>query len=698
MKKRAKRHIYITHFFYLILIEYACYLFAGTIRKGETMYEWYPRFEQILHKPFGWYYNGRYTLIFLLIGALITSVMLMLALTKPNFMPGKEYGTAKWGDAEDLTKKLTKKKTSKEVKIFSENFRIGTDANYTGLNNNGLIIGGSGARKTWAGVQPNLWQENGSYLITDPKGELLSRNGKRLIEDGYTVRVFNLIDMQLSDRFDPFAYIRTQEDISSLINGIMKNTDGKEKQKGGDPFWEHAEAMLLESVFSYVWMEEPVTSRKIRRVVELLGKIEVSADGIPSEYEEIMMALESRKGADHPAVRKFNNAFSGAKETIGSIVLCAKTRLSKFESEGVKALFDYDDFQFGSLGVGMNADGTTKTAIFVVIPDNDTNYDFIAGIFYTMAYRELTRVADGLPGHRLPIPVAFWWDEFANIALPDDFLKWIATCRSRNISCNIIIQNIAQLKGKYDKEWEEIPGNCDVLLYLGGNEQGTHEYISKLLGKTTIYKKSYTVSKGAHGSSSQTTDVLGRDLMTIDEVASMSADMCIIKVRGCDPILDQKYNPFKKKDYEYLQEIGEYKHKPMRSESVFKILSPEEFAEIEKDALRFPDRIHITTLTIDQLKTLLERSKQQSNPRMIQDVPYERKKPKVVRHEQLVGASIAEIISKYKLTEDQKHIMEQGIERGLNDEQIICLMNKPEEERPEMMELFARLNNRGRNC
>ena len=371
--------------------------------------------------------------------------------------------------------------------------------------------------------------------------------------------------------------------------------------------------------------------------------------------------------------------------------------MNKFEIENVVSLFDSDDFRFGTLGVGADADGKTKTAVFVVVPDNDTTYDFIAGIFYTCAYRELARIADALPGQKLPVPVAFWWDEFSNIALPNDFLKWIATCRSRNISCNIIIQNLAQLKGKYDKEWEEIPGNCDVILYLGGNEQSTHEFISKMLGKTTIYKKSSSVSRGSHGSSSQTTDVLGRDLMTVDEVASMDSEQCIIKVKGCNPILDQKYYPFDKEDFKRLKELGEYKHLPMRGSHVFKLLSGEELAEYEKEAEKYPDRIHISTLTIEQLASVVEQATKNPDPLdMVDHVPYSRRKPRVVRHEQLTGTTLAEIMSNYSLTGEQMEVIHSGIDHGLTEEQIICLMNKPEKDRAKILNLFVSLNQRGK--
>lgn len=693
MTKRRKRTILITYSFVGMVIEYIMYLLAGGWEKGNTVFEWIPRVEKIMQQPFGWYFNG-YTVYFLLIGVAITGFLIMNELTKPVYMPGKEYGTAHWGDVQELTKKLTKKKEPEVIRQYSENFKMSTDSDYTNRNNNVLIIGGSGARKTWSGLQPNLWMENGSMMITDPKGELLARNGKRLIRDGYIVRVLDLIDMDASDRYDPFAYIKDSTDISRLVRSIMKNTDGEEEKRGGDPFWEKSESMFLEALFLYVWMEEPVVTRTMRSVMKLLEKAQYNADGLPSELDDIMNALEAKKGGNHPAVQKYREVMDGAGDTIRSIIICVHVRMSAFEDSKVISLFEHDDFQIGTLGTGINMDGRTKTAIFVKIPDNDTTYNFIAGMFYTQACMELYRLADRVYHGKLPIPVTFWWDEFANIALPKDFLHWISTCRSRNLSCVIIIQGMSQLKTLYEKGWEAIPGNCDVLLYLGGNEQSTHEYMSKLLGKQTIYKKSTSESRGMHGSTSRTTDVLGRDLMTIDEVAALDNENVIIKVRGYNPIMDKKYVPFNKENYKILKELGVYIHKPMRSNTYFKILSPEEFEACEKDAELFPDKIRITTLTIEQLCRLAEIAAKQQTTMLgyIKDVPIKEKGKRVVHREQMKGKSLAEILSRYKLDESQMQLIKECITKGLNEEQIICVINKGDDERSACVQLFQELN------
>lgn len=693
MTKRRKRTILITYSFVGMVIEYIMYLLAGGWKKGNTIFEWIPRVEKIMQQPFGWYFNG-YTVYFLLIGAAITGFLIMNELTKPVFMPGKEYGTAHWGDVHELTKKLTKKKEPEVIRQYSENFKMSTDSDYTNRNNNVLIIGGSGARKTWSGLQPNLWLENGSMMITDPKGELLARNGKRLLQDGYVVRVLNLVNMDASDRYDPFAYIRDATDIPRLVRSIMKNTDGEEEKRGGDPFWEKSEAMFLESLFLYVWMEEPVVTRNMAMVMNLLAKAQCNTDGLPSELDDIMDALEAKKGSNHPAVQKYRQVMNGAADTVKSIIICAHVRMSAFENEKVMSIFEHDDFQIGTLGTGVDMDGKTKTAVFVVIPDNDSTYNFIAGMFYTQACMELYRLADQIYHGGLPINVTFWWDEFANIALPKDFLKWLATCRSRNLSCVIIIQDLSQIKAMYEKKWESIPGNCDVLLYLGGNDYTTQEYMSKLLGKQTIYKKSTSESRGVHGSTSRTTDVLGRDLMTVDEVAALDNEKVIIRVRGYAPLMDKKYVPFNKEDFKILKELGVYEHKPMRPNSYFKILSPEEIEACERDAKLFPDKIRITTLTVEQLSRLAEIAARRSSSMLgeIKGVPVKEKGKRVVHREQMKGRTLAEILSKYKLDDGQMQLIKECIENGLDEEQIICVLNKNQEERLACVSLFMELN------
>lgn len=693
---KNKKSVIITYSIIGCFIEYGMFLLAGAWEKGNTIYELLPRLQEILAHPMGWYFN-RYTPIFLSIGLFITGILLMYELTKPDLMPGREYGTAKWENVKRLTQKMTEGKNMDSIRIYSEGLRISTNSEFTGINNNCLVVGGPGTGKSWFLVQPNLWQENGSFVVTDPKGELLGRNGRRLLQDGYVVRVLNLVDMKSSDCFNPFVYIRESADIRRLITNLIANTTSEEARKHtGDPFWEKSESMFLQSLFIYVWMEEPTPKRNISSLMNLLAKAEYTEDGVPSELDDIMTALEAKKGESHPAVRNYKKVIRGAGDTIRSIIISANARMAPFEEEDVLRIFSRDDFEIGSIGAGINMDGKTKTAVFCVIPDNDKTYNFIVGMFYTLACRELYMLADQVYHGKLPIPVTFWFDEFANVALPEGFLLWLATCRSRNLSCVVIIQNIAQIKALFKDNWENIPGNCDILVYLGGNEQSTHEYISKMLGKQTVYKKNTSESRGQHGSTSRTTDVLGRELMTLDEVGLLDNSKCIIKVRGCRPVLDNKFNPFDKDDFNMLKSLGVYIHTPAPETKHFKLLSKEELAACEQDAKRMPDKIRITSLTIEELCHLAELANQDSQPLgEIKNVPFKRKN-EVVHGEQVSykGSSLTEILTKYVLDDERMEAVQTGIQDGLTEEQIICLLNKEPKERESCRNLFLALNER----
>ena len=308
---------------------------------------------------------------------------------------------------------------------------------------------------------------------------------------------------------DPFSYIREEIDVVKLITNIMSNTTPKEAVPS-DPFWENAEGLFLQALFYYVWMEVKPENRNFEKVLELMGEAEVTEKGKPSRLDARMAFLQetSPLGANHPAVKQYNKCMRGAGDTVRSIIISANSRLATLENKQVLHLLSRDDLNLADLGIGANGDKTTKTALFCVIPDSDKTYNFIIGMLYTQIFQELYFQADFNYGGRLPIHVSFIMDEFANVALPDDFCSLLSTMRSREISSFIIIQNLAQLKALFKDTWETIPGNCDTLIYLGGNEQSTHEYISKMLGKATIDKRSSGETLGRQGSSSRNYDVL----------------------------------------------------------------------------------------------------------------------------------------------------------------------------------------------
>ena len=524
-----------------LLAAYAGYLLNGAWHQGIEFGDFVNNMTQVLSYPLRDYYNESTLKAVIIFEIIFAMVMLMYYTSQMTMMPGREYGTARLATPKEINKVIKDKDDGKN-RILSQNVRMSLDTRLTKLNNNVLIIGGSGSGKTFYEVKPNLMQRNSSFIITDPKGEILRSEGEMLKANGYNVKVINLLEMDKSDCYNPFVYLREETDVVKLVTNIMSNTTPK-NATSSDPFWDKAEGLFLQSLFYYVWLETPIAKRNMATVMELIGKAEVTEKDKPSELDKQMSFLEhtSPLGANHPAVKQYKKCMRGAGDTIRSIIISANSRLAKLENKQVLRLLSKDDLNLAELGTGVSNDGHTKTALFCVIPDSDKSYNFIIGMLYTQIFQELYYQADFNYGGRLPIHVTFMLDEFANVALPDDYCSLLSTMRSREISSVIIIQNLAQIKALFKDTWETIPGNCDTLVYLGGNEQSTHEYVSKLLGKATIDKKSTGESRGRQGSSSRNFDVLGREIMTADEVRKMDNSKCLIFIRGLDPVLDKKY-------------------------------------------------------------------------------------------------------------------------------------------------------------
>lgn len=467
-----------------------------------------------------------------------------------------------------MSKTLLKKRDlslfiNTENRPISRNLSINVNGNKLHrLNLNMLVVGGSGAGKTQFVARPCLMQQSGSFVITDPKGEILKTCGQMLEEEGYRILVLNLLDsvgMMKSNHYNPFVYLRSETDVLKLITNIMTNTT-PENAAPKEPFWENAEKLLYQALFFYVWMECPKEEQNFRKVMDLLEKAEFEEDArgnkLPSELDDIFLALEEREKSrnyaegkgeicKHPAVLAYNKVMRGAADTVRSIIISANSRMAVMNNDILNVLDD-DEFNIPEIGAGVNYDGKTKTAVFCVIPDNDDTYNFIIGMFYTQIFQQLYFYADFMAKERsLPIHVTFLLDEFANVALPDNYLSLLSSMRSRNISSIIIIQNFAQIKAKYkDNLWENIPGNCDTLLYLGGNEQSTHEYVSKSLGEGTYDKSTTSESRGKNGSFSKSYDKFGRKLLTESEVREIDNKKCLIFIRGFKPIQDFKYDTF----------------------------------------------------------------------------------------------------------------------------------------------------------
>lgn len=612
MTEKKKKLSFVLPFIGAVLAAYLGYLINGAWSQGMDINEFMESLNHVLAEPFYNYYEGKATVKAVTVAILTYDMaVLMYYTSRRNLMPGKEYGTAKFADINQVNKTI-KNKDEHCNRILSQNVRMSLDTRKTKLNNNVLIIGGSGAGKTFYEVKPNLMQmpDKCSFIVTDPKGEILRSTGEMLKNNGYNIKVINLIDMDQSDCYNPFSYIREETDVIKLITNLIANTTPK-GATSADPFWEKAEGMFLQALFYYVWLEVPPKRRNFETVLKLMGKAEVKEKGKPSQLDAIMKALEetSPLGSNHPAVKQYNKCMRGAGDTVRSIIISANSRLAFLENKKVLRILSRDEMNLADIGIGVNGDCETKTALFCVIPDSDKSYNFIIGMLYTQIFQELYYQADFNFGGRLPIHVTFMLDEFANVALPDDYCSLLSTMRSREISSVIIIQNLAQIKALFKETWETIPGNCDTLIYLGGNEQSTHKYISELLGKGTIDKRSSGETRGRQGSSSRNYDVLGRELMTPDEARKFNNKKCLIFIRGFDPIVDNKFIPFKHPAFEQTADgKGKpYIHTPNEDSTFvgppFEILNKQSLAYFEKLKEK-GENVYIDEMTLEQFMLL----------------------------------------------------------------------------------------------
>ena len=465
------------------------------------------------------------------IGIYILGAMIYYG-TKPKLRQGEEHGSAKWGTTKQLNSELKQDNNIPLTKHVS----IGMDTHKHRRNLNILTLGGSGAGKTRSLALPGIITCNCSYVVTDPKGEILQNVGHLLKEQGYKVRAFNLVDFSQSDGYNPFRYIRDDKDVLKLITNLIRNTTPK-SAGSSDPFWEKAETALLEALMFYLLYEAPEDEQNFGMIMTMLSYADVREEdsGHMSPLDLLFNQLEKNK-PNHVAVKQYKVYKQAAGKTAKSINISLAVRLAAFNLEQICSITDHDEMDFGELG-------EKKMAIFAIIPDNDTSLSYLVGMLYTQIIQELYFLADHVHNGRLPIHVRFILDEFANVSLPEEFDKSLATMRSREMSATIIVQNLAQLKGLYKEHgWETITGNCDTLLYLGGNEQSTHEYISKLLGKETIDTRTHGQTKGRSGSYSTNMQITGRELLTPDEVRVLDNKNALLFVRGFPAIMDKKYD------------------------------------------------------------------------------------------------------------------------------------------------------------
>ena len=443
---------------------------------------------------------------------------------------GEEHGSAAWATPASVNAQFAQKDSIP----LTQHVRLGLDTHEHRRSLNVLVIGGSGAAKTRSFVLPNILTANTNYVITDPKSEVLLATGGYLKEQGYDVRVLNLVNLEQSDGYNPFRYLRDEKDVLKLVNNLIQSTTPKGSHES-DPFWTKAETALLQAIILMLFQEAPEYEQNFSMVMRVLEYAEVREEdeGHVSPLDLLFESIERRK-PDSVAVRQYKVFKLAAGKTAKSILVSTAVRLAPFNLPQIQALTEHDDMDLYTLG-------EKKVALYAVIPDNDNTFNFLVSLLYAQAFQALYYSADQIHHGPLPRHVRFVLDEFAAMPLPG-FTRELATMRSRSISASVIIQNMAQIKELYKDSWETIPGNCDIILYLGGNESSTHKYVSEMLGKATIDTKTHGQTKGKSGSYSTNFQMSGRELLTPDEVRKLDNRYALLFIRGASPVMDEKYD------------------------------------------------------------------------------------------------------------------------------------------------------------
>ena len=537
------------------------------------------RFPAVMNDPFHIELCGdslKTVLILLCAYGLAVGVILS---SRRNYRRGEEHGSAKWGSARTVNRKYWAA-APEDNKIFTQNVRMGLDGRKHRRNLNTVVVGGSGAGKTRFYAKPNLCQANTSFTVLDPKGELLRSTGHLLRQKGYEVRVLDLLNMEKSHCYNPFVYLRDDNDVQRLVTNLFKSTTPKGSQSN-DPFWDTAASMLLLALIFYLKYEAPPDEQNFPMVMEMLRAADVreDMDEYTSPLDELFERLEMRE-PDHIAVKYYKDYHSGSAKTLKSIQITLAARLEKFNLSSLAALTATDELDLPSLG-------EKKVALFALIPDNDTSFNFLVSILYTQLFQQLFYLADHKYGGSLPVPVHFLMDEFSNVSLPEDFSKILAVMRSRNVYVSIILQNVAALKALFEKEWESILGNCDEFLYLGGNETSTHKLISEsYLGKSTIDTNTYGKSSGRNGNYSTNYQISGRELLTPDEVRMLDNRYALLFIRGERPVMDEKYDILKHPNIALTEDGGAAPYEHGGTENAVATLS---FAEAAAETVSAPN-------------------------------------------------------------------------------------------------------------
>lgn len=529
---------------------------ASAYKEGSNIFVWMGRFSEVLKRPslLRWTpYTVKCIVIVLLLCAF---VVLLYRSDREKRRPGGEYGTAKWEAAETMNQKYADKDGPNV--ILTQHVSIGMDGYKHQRNLNVLVVGGSGSGKTRYFCKPGLMDANCSYMVVDPKGEMLRSTGHFLKSQGYDIKVFDLIHPRQSDGYNPFRYIREEPDVLKLMDNLVKNTTPP-KGASNDPFWEKAEIALDSALMLYLLSEAPKEEQTFEMLMFMLecARVMEEDNQYPTPLDLLFQSLEEREPT-HVAVREYKVYKQAAGKTAKSILVTASVRLAAFIFPQYTNIMQRDEMDFGSLG-------ERKRAIFCITPVNDGSMNYLVSMLFTQCFQELYLRADERYDGRLPVPVRVIQDEWANVPQPDSYPKVLATCRSYNIGIDIIVQNIQSIKARYRDEYQSIIGNCDTLLFLGGgNEPESLEFMSKLLGKETISIRTRGQTRGRSGSSSINYQLTGRELMTPDEIRRMPTRDALLLIRGESPVRDRKYNIKKHPNYRYTQDGGAkpYIHNP----------------------------------------------------------------------------------------------------------------------------------------
>ncbi len=527
LKQSSRAGDIVLALFFYVPVVWGALLIAQSLGRG--LPELLTNLTTALQHPLDIHWTDKSLLSILICTGLYIMGLCIYASEQRRTRDGEEHGSAAWGSPRQVNAMFRQK----ENKILTRHVRLGLDTHKHRRSLNVLVIGGSGAAKTRSYVKPNILEANTNYVITDPKMEVLTATGGWLKSKGYDIRVLNLVNLEESDGYNPFRYLRDEKDVLKLVNNLIQATTPKGSHES-DPFWTKAETALLQAIILMLFQEAPEYEQNFSMVMRVLEYAEVREedDEYLSPLDLLFQAME-RENPESVALRQYKVFKQSAGKTAKSILVSAAVRLAPFNLPQIRAITDHDDMDLYTLG-------EKKCALYAVIPDNDNTFNFLVSLLYSQAFQTLYYSADQIHHGALPQHVHFVLDEFAAMPLPG-YTRELATMRSRNISSSTIIQNMAQIKELYKDSWETIPGNSDTILYLGGNEQSTHKYISEALGKATIDTKTHGQTKGKSGSYSTNFQMSGRELLTPDEVRALDNRYCILFIRGAKPVMDLKY-------------------------------------------------------------------------------------------------------------------------------------------------------------